>query len=180
MTHIEPFLLNCDLEGSRAQRALDIEARLVKHAENLRFLSNDRPVKGPFELQKTDIDKIRRRVAKFLNLKAPPLRSAGHLKGEEKARLRTIAGGANVHSFQSPHQIDEIVSSLFLEMPWMSSALEPLLRDMHLVYDRENRVGFRPTILVGPPGIGKTHLAQRLSELTKLPHCLGSGFITRT
>ncbi|WP_165802886.1 AAA family ATPase [Pelagivirga sediminicola] len=172
MTHTEPFLLNCDLNDSRQERADELEARLVKHAEDLRFMSRERSTKGPFGLLKHDMEKIHRRIDRLLGPKPVNTRSTGHLKRQEKDRLKNVVGGGEVRSFTSHHKIDEVVSQLFEEMPWMDEALEPLMNDLHRFHDREGRIGFRPMILVGPPGIGKSHLAARLAELTKLPNCV--------
>jgi hypothetical protein len=69
------------------------------------------------------------------------------------------------------------MSSLMIEMPNAEGALVDILDDLMLrVTVGSKTLRLPPTLLVGPPGIGKTRLARRLSEVLDLkfaPYSLG-------
>ena len=64
-----------------------------------------------------------------------------------------------------------LATVLLAEFPWLGDVIEALTGDLHLRQAAgEPWAKFRPTIMVGPPGGGKTRLARRLAEI------LGTGF----
>jgi ATP-dependent Lon protease len=63
-------------------------------------------------------------------------------------------------------QMDE----LFDELPNFGEALEDIRKHLALCVDSEDSVELPPMLLLGAPGIGKTHFARRISAL------LGTGF----
>jgi ATP-dependent Lon protease len=63
-------------------------------------------------------------------------------------------------------QMDE----LFDELPNFGEVLEDIRKHLALCVDSEDSVELPPTLLLGEPGIGKTHFARRIAAL------LGTGF----
>jgi hypothetical protein len=61
--------------------------------------------------------------------------------------------------------LDLVQRILLAEFPYAASVIETVLRDLN---GRKN-VHVRPTLLIGPPGAGKSHFAWRLAEVLKTP-----------
>jgi ATP-dependent Lon protease len=62
------------------------------------------------------------------------------------------------------------MDELFEELPNFTEVLEDIRRHLALCVDTEDSVELPPMLLLGDPGIGKTHFARKLSEL------LGTGY----
>jgi ATP-dependent Lon protease len=62
------------------------------------------------------------------------------------------------------------MQALFEEMPNFSEVLEHIRRQLALCVDSEDDIELPPILLLGAPGIGKTHFARRVSQL------LGTGY----
>src|SRR3954462_11378140 len=62
------------------------------------------------------------------------------------------------------------MQSLFEELPNFAEVLEHIRRQLALCVDSEDDVELPPILLLGAPGIGKTHFARRVSQL------LGTGY----
>ncbi len=62
------------------------------------------------------------------------------------------------------------MDSLFEELPNFTAVLEDIRKHLALCVDSNDSVELPPMLLLGEPGIGKTHFARRLSQL------LGTGF----
>jgi len=62
------------------------------------------------------------------------------------------------------------MDDLFDELPNFTEVLEDIRKQLALCIDSEDSVELPPMLLLGDPGIGKTHFARRLSQL------LGTGF----
>lgn len=66
---------------------------------------------------------------------------------------------------------DHLEDILTSEFPWMADAIKQIADDLRLLhFAGKPWFHFRPLLLVGPPGVGKTRLAQRLTRLA------GTGF----
>jgi ATP-dependent Lon protease len=62
------------------------------------------------------------------------------------------------------------MDTLFEELPNFAEVLDDIRKHLALCIDSDDNVELPPMLLLGPPGIGKTHFARRLAEL------LGTGF----
>jgi ATP-dependent Lon protease len=62
------------------------------------------------------------------------------------------------------------MDELFDELPNFTAVLEDIRKQLALCIDSEDAVELPPMLLLGAPGIGKTHFARRISQL------LGTGF----
>ena len=62
------------------------------------------------------------------------------------------------------------MEALFEEMPNFAEVLEDIRRQLALCVDSQDDVELPPILLLGGPGIGKTHFARRVSQL------LGTGY----
>ncbi|RAU20159.1 hypothetical protein CU669_19920 [Paramagnetospirillum kuznetsovii] len=94
---------------------------------------------------------------------------AGKLSGDDKsiaASWKCLTEPMALAIGPAPDTLAHILSS---EFPWMSRVIAAICGDLTL----RRQVGinwakWRPTILVGPPGSGKTRFARRLAELLKI------------
>lgn len=68
-----------------------------------------------------------------------------------------------------PMSLDVLRTVLLEEFPWMDEAIDAVVADLSLRQRAGLRgVAFRPLLMVGPPGTGKTRFAQRLADLVKV------------
>ncbi|WP_417274351.1 AAA family ATPase [Celeribacter halophilus] len=138
-----------------------------------RFLCRYRENMGnpPDELSLSDEDhaKIERRALRYLRTAANKSGMA-HLDSKDRKRLEVFRNGAKIQPVETEHRADEIASALHAEMPWMSPATDRLWRDMRTsVRNGDPAPRLRPFLLVGPPGIGKSHWARLLGKQMSVP-----------
>lgn len=113
-----------------------------------------------------DTGKIKRRSKRlFQNLNA----HLAHVENSAKERLQPIWGGVKSINPGTEHWADEIASALHEEMPWMGPATEHAWLMLRRIAQREEPVTFKPFLLNGNWGIGKSAWARRLAELINLP-----------
>lgn len=93
-----------------------------------------------------------------------------HLRTDDRNSLRRLQNGATVSRVSNEHDADVLAATLHEEMPWMGPATEHIWHAMRRSV-REGGPGlqFAPLLLLGPPGIGKSHWARRLGKLLEVP-----------
>ncbi|WP_417241824.1 AAA family ATPase [Celeribacter sp.] len=93
-----------------------------------------------------------------------------HLPEEDRVRLTPFRGGLHIACVATEHEADEIAASLHAEMPWMAPATEAVWHGLR-ASAREGLPGLRfdPLVLVGSPGIGKSHWARRVAHHLAVP-----------
>lgn len=158
----------------------DVEARLKTFLETTRKSAQRVEIEAgrmaekdrvyPYDLVgDADMGRIRRRAVWFLERKQL---STGmhHLSDENRVRLTSLRGGLPVARIVTEHEADEIAAALHAEMPWMALATEAVWHGLR-ASAREGLPGFRfsPLVLVGSPGIGKSHWARRLAHHLAVP-----------
>ena len=67
-----------------------------------------------------------------------------------------------------------VMEHLYDEMPNFAKVLDDVKRQLALCQDSRDALEITPTLLLGPPGVGKTHFARRLSMLLGT----GMGFVS--
>ena len=94
-------------------------------------------------------------------------------KEEDRARLRgrllRLAGTVPAVTAADEAQADEWAAALHGEMPWMAPATEHAWHAMRRAARDGAPLRVGPLLLDGPPGLGKTTWAHRLSSLLALP-----------
>lgn len=116
-----------------------------------------------------DEQRIRRRAGRLVDARQK-VSGTKFMRSEDVERLRGIAAGVELRGPASEHEADELAAQLLEEMPWHAPALEILWRDLRRGAREGWGLSFRPLLLTGGPGLGKTHLALRLADLARVPY----------
>ncbi|MEJ6390577.1 AAA family ATPase [Gymnodinialimonas ulvae] len=147
-------------EIRRRAQAADLEAGRIMEDELVQ----------PYNLvTDTDLRRIKRRAMRQLE-RVHSSTGMYHLSEENRARLTPLRGGVPVAHVATEHEADEIAAALHAEMPWMAPATEEVWRGLRAsARDGLPGVRFNPLVLVGSPGIGKSHWARRLAHHLAVP-----------
>jgi len=116
-----------------------------------------------------DMRRIKMRSVKYVErLRAST--GMDHLSEENQLRLGALKGGLPVAKIKTEHEADEIAATLHSEMPWMAPATEAVWHGLR-ASARNGVPGlrFNPLVLVGSPGIGKSHWARRVAHHLSVP-----------
>jgi len=127
----------------------------------------------PYDLvDEDDMRRIKRRAMLLLE-RMHSATGMYHLTEENRARLTPLRGGLPVARVATEHEADEIAAALHAEMPWMAPATEAVWHGLR-ASAREGLPGlrFNPLVLVGSPGIGKSHWARRVAYYLAVPTTL--------
>jgi hypothetical protein len=149
------------------QSEFEINTRLKRFL--WRYRENMENPPDELGLSEEDRAKIERRTQKYLRTVANQSGLA-HLDRKDRARLEVFRNGAMLMPVETEHRADEIASAIHTAMPWMAPATDRLWRDMRAsVRNGDPAPRLRPMLLVGPPGIGKSHWARLLGDLLSVP-----------
>ncbi|WP_235841354.1 AAA family ATPase [Cereibacter azotoformans] len=101
-------------------------------------------------------------------LHAAPAKVGEDRRGRDALR-EALAKPKRLAGPRTPDEVDRLFAALFAEGPWLR---KPLAWAWQRALDSLDECGwFRlpPLLLLGPPGCGKTRMAERLAELAGLP-----------
>ena len=94
----------------------------------------------------------------------------GRMKTEDRKRLDVLHNGVELVALPSEHRADEIAAELHDGFPWLGRATEEIWHSLRRsVQSGESGIRIRPLLLVGPPGIAKSHWARQLAHLIGVP-----------
>ncbi|WP_102227152.1 AAA family ATPase [Acidimangrovimonas sediminis] len=181
MTKIS-FIYARFFDGNESSHA--IERRLITHLQELRTAKLPSPPPGSEDedegiewevpspavrITPAEGKRIRRRAENVVE-RREAASGLGHLRREDREALRRLRDGVRLAPITSEAQADEIAASLHSAMPWMQAATAHLWHAMRRSAHR-GETGFRlpPLLLHGPPGIGKSVWARRVSEVLAVP-----------
>lgn len=145
----------------------DVEARLKTFLQSYRKKNSQK--EEHWVLSDDDWDKITRRAKAYIAARGQSSKM-GHLDRIEREKLAMFRDGIELKTIKSEHQADEIASKLHTEMPWMSKATDLVWKELRASVRRgDPGIRISPLLLVGPPGIGKSHWAQLLGQYLSVP-----------
>jgi hypothetical protein len=161
-------------------RLRDVEERLKKFLRQRRLAAleateeDDPEPSGRIsyhyeEIDESDGAKIKRRSMRYLE-RVHSSTGIYHLSEQNAAKLTPLRGGLPVSRITNEHEADVIAAALHSEMPWMARATEEVWLGMRRsVRDDLPGVRFKPLVLNGPPGIGKSYWARRRAHHLAVP-----------
>ncbi|WP_179381124.1 AAA family ATPase [Jannaschia marina] len=149
--------------------------RLIRHAKALKAarLPDYDLDEAWIELDRRTQKRIWACAHRYVECRDADPRAADTLDRKDRKALERVRDGVRLVAIHSEHRADEIASELHFAMPWMAEATERVWHGMRTSV-REGAPGLRlpPVLLVGPPGVGKSHWARRLAELIDTPAVL--------
>ena len=121
------------------------------------------------ELSVRDKKRINKRAARVHD-KIKSSTGMNHLSSNVRMQLLPLRDGLPVTRIETENEADEIAARLHAEIPWMAPATEAVWQGLR-ASAREGLPGirFEPLILVGSPGIGKSHWVRRLAHHLSIP-----------
>ena len=129
-----------------------------------------KPVMGkPVRLSEKDEKRIKKRAIRVYD-RMKYSTGMNHLSEQVRVKLLPLRNGLPITRIETEHEVDEIAARLHAEIPWMASATEAVRQGLRAsVRKGLPGIRFEPLILVGSPGIGKSHWVRRLAWHLSLP-----------
>ncbi|WP_116083493.1 AAA family ATPase [Tropicimonas sp. IMCC34011] len=88
-------------------------------------------------------------------------------KARDREALRTeLCEPMTLAGPRDRHGCDELFAALYSESPWLSEALTYLWRAARVAVEQSGTFTLPPLVLAGPPGCGKTYIAERLGAVS--------------
>ncbi|WP_386176893.1 AAA family ATPase [Sulfitobacter sp. R86518] len=107
------------------------------------------------------------KLVRIHDFTGPAQTTATHEKARSRAALRKVlAEPKKIAGPTTRHACDELFADLYAESPWLAPALTYLWRAAIARVEQSGSFGLLPVVLSGPPGCGKTHLAERIGKLS--------------
>lgn len=95
--------------------------------------------------------------------------ATSHKVQERKVYREALRLPMSLTTLSGQHEVDELMSALHDEAPWCSELSQAIYDDLsHAVAKDMPWLHVRPTIVVGPPGCGKTTYLERFAQLASL------------
>lgn len=120
------------------------------------------------EITRLDRGRIMQRATRLAERRSAA-NGLAHLKKDELARLAPVLKDIQLVMPKDEHWADERAAAIHEDMPWMAKASEYLWHALRYAAERREPIYFRPVILNGPPGIGKSAWARSVATTLKLP-----------
>ncbi|WP_121633353.1 AAA family ATPase [Tropicibacter alexandrii] len=120
------------------------------------------------ELTYHDKSRIEARARRFVAARRRSM-GLGHLREDERRAVMGLMPDVAAVTIPTEHRADEIAAAIHEEMPWMARSTEHAWHALRRAARRGEPVVIPPVILLGPPGIGKSHWARRLAGALDVP-----------
>lgn len=110
------------------------------------------------------VEAVRSRRVVLFNLRKfkPPAKS--ETADAVRDAARKLALGRALAGPRDAAAADEVIGKLYSDFPWFQAVLADLLAQLRVSAEAGDGAAFRPMLLVGPPGVGKTRFASKLAS----------------
>lgn len=122
--------------------------------------------------QNLDLDAFAHHVSQTKKFHSSPDwgcgRGLGHLSRDDLTKLHAALENFELAGVEQD-TLDNLIAELFDHMPWMAQPLQAVHQALSLSSKQDGICHFKPVLLVGSPGVGKSHMARRLAGGLGLP-----------
>ena len=113
-------------------------------------------------------ERVTRLAKHFVSVRLPETSFSKKVDTREKEKVTELAsGGWAMHA--TVHEVDVLFAQLHADAKWLQLATESLWLDARNRASKGLPFGFRPTVLLGPPGSGKSTFARNLAAAVGVP-----------